>query len=80
MERYWQPEMETASRETLEQIQSERLVALVKRVYDNVPLYRERMDKAGVKPEDIHSIADLGKLPLTSKQDLRDTYPYGLFT
>ena len=79
MERYWQPEMETASRETLTKIQSERLVALVKRVYDNVPLYRERMDNAGVKPEDIHSIADLGKLPLTSKQDLRDTYPYGLF-
>lgn len=79
MERYWQPEMETASRETLTKLQSERLVALVKRVYDNVPLYRERMDNAGVKPEDIHSIADLGKLPLTSKQDLRDTYPYGLF-
>ena len=79
MPNYWQPEMETASRETLTQIQSERLVALVKRVYDNVPLYRERMDAAGVKPEDIHSIDDLGKLPLTSKKDLRDTYPYGLF-
>ncbi len=79
MERYWDREMETASREKLDQIQSERLVALVKRVYEKVPLYRERMNQKGVTPSDIKSIADLYKLPLMSKQDLRDTYPYGLF-
>lgn len=79
MKKYWNEEIETASREKIKSIQDERLVALVKRVYENVPLYRDRMDKAGVKPSDIHSTADLYKLPLTSKQDLRDTYPYGLF-
>lgn len=79
MKRYWDEEIETASREKIKSIQDKRLVAQVKRVYDNVPLYRERMDKFGVKPEDIHSTDDLWKLPLTCKQDLRDTYPYGLF-
>lgn len=76
---YWQEEIETASREELSKIQSERLVATVKRVYEKVPMYRERMDAAGVKPEDIQSIADITKLPFTTKQDLRDTYPYGMF-
>ena len=76
---YFQPEIETASREQLTAWQNERLAATVKRVYDNVPLYRERMDAAGLKPEDIKTIDDLTKLPYTSKQDLRDTYPYGMF-
>jgi phenylacetate-CoA ligase len=76
---YWQKEIETAPREQLEALQSARLSATVKRVYDRVPLYRERMDAAGVKPEDIKSIADITKLPFTQKQDLRDTYPYGMF-
>ena len=76
---YFQPEIETASREQITRWQNERLAATVKRVYDNVPLYRERMDAAGVKPEDIKTIEDLTKLPYTSKQDLRDTYPYGMF-
>ena len=79
MKKYWNEEIETASREKIKQIQDERLVSLVKRVYDNVPLYHDRMDAAGVKPSDIHSTEDLVKLPLMSKQDLRDTYPYGLF-
>lgn len=79
MKRYWNEEIETASREKIKAIQDERLVALVKRVYDNVPLYHDRMDEAGIKPSDIHSTEDLCKLPLMSKQDLRDTYPYGLF-
>ena len=78
-ERYWQKEIETASREQIREWQSERLVKTVKHVYDNVELYRKRMDEAGVKPEDIKSVDDLKKLPFTYKQDLRDAYPYGLF-
>ena len=77
--RYWQEEIECASREQITQWQNERLVKTVKHVYDNVELYRKRMDEAGVKPEDIKSIDDLKKLPFTYKQDLRDEYPYGLF-
>ncbi len=77
--KYWQEEIETASREQLDSIQSERLVATVKRVYENVPMYRQRMDEAGVIPEDIKSIKDITRLPFTTKQDLRDTYPYGMF-
>ena len=79
MERYYNPEIETASRETIVGLQNERLVATVKRVYDNVPYYRNKMIEAGVAPEDIKSIDDLKKLPFSYKQDLRDTYPYGLF-
>lgn len=79
MEKYFNPEIETASRETLIALQNERLVATVKRVYDNVPFYRDKMIAAGVSPEDIKSIDDLKKLPFSYKQDLRDTYPYGLF-
>ncbi len=79
MERYYQPEIETASRETIVALQNERLVATVRRVYENVPFYREKMRAAGVTPDDIHSIDDLHKLPFSYKKDLRDTYPYGLF-
>ncbi|MDR0889380.1 MAG: phenylacetate--CoA ligase [Oscillospiraceae bacterium] len=79
MERYYQPEIETASPEEIAAIQSENLLRTVKRVYENVPFYREKMDKAGVRPEDIRSAKDLYKLPFSYKQDLRDTYPYGLF-
>ncbi len=78
-ERYWQKEIETASREQIREWQSERLVKTVRHVYDNVELYRKRMDEAGVRPEDIRSVDDLKKLPFTYKQDLRDAYPYGLF-
>ena len=60
-------------------LQSERLVKLVKYVYDNVEFYRNRMDEYGIKPEDIHGIEDITKLPFTTKNDLRDTYPFGLF-
>jgi len=79
MERYYQKEIETASRETIVALQNERLAATVKRVYENVPFYRDKMIEAGVKPEDIRSIDDLHKLPFSYKKDLRDTYPYGLF-
>lgn len=79
MERYWQKEIETASREQIKAWQDERLVATVRRVYESVRPYRERMDEAGVKPEDIRGVEDIGKLPFTCKQDLRDNYPFGLF-
>lgn len=79
MPRYFQQEIETAPREEIERLQSERLSAVVARVYEKVPLYAERMDASGVKPSDIHGIEDLRKLPFTSKQDLRDTYPFGMF-
>jgi phenylacetate-CoA ligase len=78
MERYYQPEIECAPREEIEKIQSERLVAQVKRVYDNVPYYRKKMEEHGVTPDDIKGIEDLHKLPFLSKADLRDAYPYGL--
>ena len=78
MAKYFQPEIETAPLETIREIQNERLINTVNRVYNNVELYRERMNAAGVKPEDIRSIDDLHKLPFTYKQDLRDTYPYGM--
>lgn len=76
---YYQPQIETASRETIVALQNEQLVKTVKRVYENVPFYREKMDAVGVKPEDIRSIDDLHKLPFSYKKDLRDTYPFGLF-
>lgn len=76
---YWNESMECAKLHEMKALQSFRLSQTVRRVYENVPYYRDRMDKAGVKPEDIKSVNDLYKLPFTFKQDLRDTYPYGLF-
>ena len=77
--KYWQPELETAPREVIAKLQLERLKETVKRVYGRVPLFRQRMDAAGISPEDVRSLDDLAKLPFTTKQDLRDTYPYGMF-
>ncbi len=73
------PEIECAPRSELEALQSYRLSQTIRRVYENVEPYRKKMDEAGVKPEDIKSVADLSKLPFTVKQDLRDNYPYGMF-
>lgn len=78
MERYYQPEIECASREEIRKIQSERLVKQVQNVWDNVPMYRKRMEEAGLTPADIQSVDDLHKLPFIEKDDLRDQYPYGL--
>ena len=78
MEHYYNPEIETMPREEMKKLQSERLVKQVKHVYDNVKFYRDKMDAAGIKPEDIHGIEDLHKLPFIEKDDLRDQYPYGL--
>ena len=71
--------METAPRQQLFHLQSYNLSRTVYHAYKNVPMYRKRMDEAGVKPEDILSVNDLKKLPFTYKQDLRDNYPYGMF-
>ena len=78
MERYYQPEIECASREQLREWQSERLVAQVKHVWENVPYYRKKMEEKGVTPADIKGVDDLHKLPFLSKADLREAYPYGL--
>ena len=78
MANYYQPEIECASRDEIVALQNERLAKQVKHVYDNVSMYRERMDEMGIKPEDIKTIDDLKKLPFTIKDDLRDQYPYGL--
>ncbi|NLP11212.1 phenylacetate--CoA ligase [bacterium] len=76
----WNESMECASREVMRQIQSQRLQETVQRVYHNVPAYRRKMQEAGLIPSDIKSIDDLPKLPFTTKQDLRDNYPFGMFT
>lgn len=78
MQNYYQPEIETASREQIHQWQSERLVKQVKHVWQYVPFYRKRMEEAGVTPEDIQSADDLHKLPFLTKDDLKNCYPYGL--
>ena len=70
---------ETFTREQMEALQLARLQETVKRVYDKVMPYREKMDKIGLKPSDIKSLKDLSKLPFVTKQDLRDNYPFGLF-
>ena len=77
--KYYNEKIETMSREQLSELQSERLKDVVKRVYDNVPYYRAKMDAVGLKPEDINSINDISKLPFTEKHDLRANYPFGLF-
>ena len=78
MERYYQPEIECASREEMIALQNERLVKQVHHVWDNVAYYRKKMEEKGVTPDDIKSIDDLHKLPFLTKSDLREAYPYGL--
>ncbi|HET6515114.1 MAG TPA: phenylacetate--CoA ligase [Thermodesulfovibrionales bacterium] len=75
----WNEEFETLPREALEALQLKRLKSLVERVYAAVPYYRSRMEESGVEPSDIKSLADLRKLPFTTKEDLRINYPFGLF-
>ena len=75
----WNEAKECMSRDELANLQSKRLVKTVNRVYHNVEYYRKKMQDAGVEPGDINGIEDLYKLPYTTKSDLRDTYPFGLF-
>ena len=74
-----QPEIECASRDYLHAVQSARLIRMVKNAYEHVPFYKKKLDAIGLKPEDIHTIDDVRKLPFTVKTDLRDNYPFGLF-
>jgi phenylacetate-CoA ligase len=78
MGKFYDEEMETMPADKLRALQSERLVKQVKRVWDNVPYYRKKMEAKGVTPDDIKGIEDLHKLPFMTKDDLRDAYPYGL--
>jgi len=77
---FWEREYETMPRESLEKLQLERLQETIRRVYRSVPFYRDLFREKGLEPGDIKSLDDLKKLPFTCKQDLRDNYPYGLFT
>ena len=75
----WNRHFECMDRNGIRHVQSERLRETVERVYFNVPYYRNKMQEAGIGPESIRSIDDIAKLPYTTKQDLRDNYPFGLF-
>ena len=79
MSNYFQKDIECASRDFLDKIQTERLCAQVHHAYKNVAYYQKKMDDAGVYPDDIRSKDDLYKLPLLTKEDLRKTYPFGFF-
>jgi len=76
---YWYEASECANRDGLEKLQLERLKGLIERVYRQVPFYRKRFEEAGLRPEDIRSLEDLPKIPFTTKADLRESYPFGLF-
>ena len=76
----WNEKIECASREEMRNMQSVRLKDTVQRIYHAVPSYRKKMQERGLTPHDINSIEDLQKLPFTTKADLRDNYPFGLFT
>jgi phenylacetate-CoA ligase len=76
---YYNEEFETLPRPALEALQLKRLQNVLERVYANVPFYRTSFDMAGIRPGDVHTLADLQRLPFTTKQDMRDSYPYGLF-
>lgn len=75
----WNKEMECADRETMRALQLKKLQETVKHAYDNVPHYQKAMEGAGVKPEDIKSLADIQKIPFITKEDLAANYPTGLF-
>ncbi len=75
----WNEAKECMSRDELQNLQSKRLVKLVDRVYHNVEYYRKKMQAVGIEPGDVKGIEDISKLPYTTKDDLRDTYPFGLF-
>lgn len=76
----WNEEFETLPREALEALQLKRLQSTMERVYATVPFYKKRFDQKGIKPSDIQSLHDLKRLPFTAKADLRDNYPFGLFS
>lgn len=76
--RFWNRAIETAGRDEIRRTQEERLRGLVKRLYEDVPFYHERLKGAGVNPADVRTLDDLKKLPFTMKSDIRSNYPFGL--
>lgn len=76
----WNNNMECADRQQMHEIQSRRLTAMIQRIYDHVPFYRNKLKEVGIEPGDIRSVDQLKNLPFTTKSDLRDNYPFGLFT
>lgn len=76
---YYNEDIECAPIEVIRWTQAQKLRKMVKRCYENVPLYKKRFDEMGIKPEDIKTVDDIKKLPFTYKTDLRDTYPFGMF-
>jgi phenylacetate-CoA ligase len=79
MPKYFNEEFETLPRQVLEALQLKRLKSVAERVYANVPFYKDSFARAGITPSDITSLDDLQRLPFTTKQDMRDSYPYALF-
>jgi len=79
MRMIWNDEYETLPREAMEALQLKRLRDVVDRVYATVPFYRNKLSEAGFKPGDLRKLSDLARLPFTTKSDLRDTYPFGMF-
>ncbi|WP_303924788.1 phenylacetate--CoA ligase family protein [Draconibacterium sediminis] len=76
----WNEKIECASRDEMAAVQSERLKQTVQRIYHNIASYRAKMQEIGMLPGDVRSVEDLKKLPFTNKTDLRDNYPFGMFT
>jgi len=75
----WNKEAESMSREDIEELQLKKLQAVVKRVYENVPYYHKKYSELGIYPETIETLKDIEKLPFTTKDDLREAYPFGMF-
>ena len=75
----WDRRNECRAREEVEQLQLERLQSTLNRVYRNVSFYKKRFDRLGITPDEIQSLGDLAQFPLTAKEDLRESYPYGMF-
>ena len=76
----WKEEVECADRAGLKALQSDHLKKLIPYIYHHCPVYKEKLDAAGVAPDTIASIDDIKRLPFTTKEDMRDNYPYGLFS
>ncbi|MDR1572293.1 MAG: phenylacetate--CoA ligase [Clostridiales Family XIII bacterium] len=74
----WNEPKECMSQDEMRHLQNIRLKSTARRVFHNVPFYRKKMQELGIEPDDIKDIGDIGKLPFTTKQDLRDNYPFGL--
>ena len=78
--KYWNESIERMDRESMRRLQGIRLKKTVERVYHDSPFYRRKMQELDITPDDINSIDDIVKLPFTTKYDLRDNYPFGMFT